>query len=396
MKAYVISNKAALSPYQKPSSDIRLMGQTIGRRLRRQLSACGFQIIECDSLESLKPEARSIAVQDDVLLSAKFLARFLEAITTRERDFQLWMDTAKFHLFSIRDAAPVFRSMPVFYFGDQPKASHPERLELAPQVAFDTDEGMPQRIGDFTNLHVYFLDCYAVHVQYWFDLLIANGVYVREFLVERLRPFSRILPKRIIYRILANRWIREHSNSIGSGCRIHPKAILEGCIVGNGVEIGPYCYLRSSVIADRAIIRERSSIKLGYVGEGACVAGIDVTNCYIGSGSFILSSLVNVVIGERVFLAGGSGFTDFIFGAQKILVTIDGKEINSGQNFLGSAVGDDCFIGAGLGFAPGRTILNNISLMNNALIKNVPNSPNGAYIVSGNHLLQIPTSFTRG
>ena len=393
MKAYIICKPTVLKPFDRPASKIRFLGRTVDEWLRERLRAAGLEIVECESLEALKPDPHSIAIQHDVLASAEFIPRFLALVKGWKQDLQLAFDRGKLPLFSVRDAATVLRTLPVYYFGERPRQESSKSVELIPEIVFDTSEGMPQRIGDYTNLHLYFLDCYGVHIQHWFDLLVANGVFVREFLVEAVRPFRGILPRRLLYGILGNRWVREHSNAVGKGCRIHPTAVLEGCVIGDGVEIGPYCYLRSSVIADRAVIREKSTVKVAYVGEGASIGSTDVTNCYVGAESFILSQLLNVVIGEGVFLAGGSGFADFIFGARSISASIDGKDVDSGLSFLGSAVGDRTFIGAGLVFAPGRTIPSGVSVLNNHMIKTVPSDPDTVYVASGGNLLQIPPAF---
>jgi NDP-sugar pyrophosphorylase family protein len=183
-------------------------------------------------------------------------------------------------------------------------------------------------------------------------------------------------------------------NRIGSRCRIHRTAILEGCEIGDDVEIGPYAYLRSTVVGNRVVLREKSAVKMSYLGERAFVMGSDIVNCYIGAETSIFAPMVyNAVFGERGFLSGGSGFADFIVGAASIPAMIDGVQVPSGLPFLASAVGDDCFIGANLVFAPGRTIPDGTRLLDHGLIKSVPARPDGAYVVSGGELVQIPDSF---
>ena len=86
---------------------------------------------------------------------------------------------------------------------------------------------------------------------------------------------------------------------------------------------------------------------MSFLGEGAFLMGCDVVNSYIGAESAIFAPMLyNVVFGERGLLSGGSGFADFIVGAGAIAAEIEGKKVPSNLTFLGSAVGDDCFLGA--------------------------------------------------
>src|SRR5262249_39661274 len=131
-----------------------------------------------------------------------------------------------------------------------------------------------------------------------------------------------------------------------------------------------------------------------YLGPRAFVMGSDIVNSYVGAETSIFTPMLyNVVFGERGFLSGGSGFADFIVGAESIPATIEGKQVQSGLPFLASAVGDDCFLGANLLFAPGRTIPDGTRLLDHGLIKSVPTQPDGSFVVSGGDLVQIPESF---
>jgi NDP-sugar pyrophosphorylase family protein len=244
-----------------------------------------------------------------------------------------------------------------------------------------------------TDLRVYLLDDFAVRIEHWFDLLTASGLYCREFGANILRPAAAILPASLVTRLSEWSWLMERVNTVGKNCRIHRSAVLEGCVLGDGVEIGPFAYLRGAVIGDGALIGAHSSVRMSYVGDGAYIMGSDVLNSYVGSETSIVSPMLyNVVFGERGFLSGGSGFADFIVGAASIVATIDGREVPTNQTFLGSAVGDDCFLGVNLVFAPGRTIPGGTRLLDNGLVKHVP-AEGGTYVLSGTTLLRVPDGF---
>ncbi len=391
MKAYIVRHRDPLSPFSKPASQIRFKEGTIAERLEGQLRKAGLDVVVVDQLEKIEP--RSLVVSDNVVVSDSFIKHLLRAIPNQSRSYQIEVEVSRFPLLNSKSAEAQWKTLPIRYHGDD---KSPESLKLQPKVVFEVLEGMPARMQALTNICLFFFDFWAIEIAYWFDLQTANSLYCRELVAKLITPFRGRVPDKILSKFTGSSWLMSKANSIGKNTRIHRTAILEGCVIGDGVEIGPYSYLRSSVIADNAVVREKSSIKMSYVGERAFIMSSDLVNTYIGAETSIFSPMVyNAVFGERGFLSGGSGFADFIVGAASIPATIEGKQVPSGLPFLASCVGDDCFIGANLLFAPGRSIPDGTSLLDHGLIKAVPTKPNGSYVVSGTDLVQIPTNFIK-
>ena len=158
--------------------------------------------------------------------------------------------------------------------------------------------------------------------------------------------------------------------------------------------IGPFAYLRSSVIGNGAVIRERSTLTMSFVGGGAFVMGCDVANSYIGPETAIFApALYNVVFGERGLLGGSGGFADFLVGSGAIVANIAGTKVQSNLTFLGSAVGDDCFVGTNMIFAPGQTIPDGTKVFDHGLVKFTPTTSGGNYVVAGSDVIQVPDIF---
>jgi acetyltransferase-like isoleucine patch superfamily enzyme len=396
MKAYLVHKREALPPFRKPVSQLRFKEGTLAERLERQLCSARLEVVKLDQLDTSRIDPHSLVVTDDVVLSDSFLKRFLAAIPDRSSSYQVEIEQGRFPLLASRRAPPRWKKLPVFYYGDAPQRGEPRVLQLQPTPVFEFVEGLPARMQALTDICVYFFDIWGIHLAYWFDFQTASSLYCRELVAKLIGPFHGRVPGAILSRVASSPRLMSKANSIGRRTRIHRTAILEGCVIGDGVEIGPYSYLRSSVIADGAVVREKSSIKMSYVGTRAFIMGSDLVNTYIGAETSIFSPMVyNAVFGERGFLSGGSGFADFIVGAESIPATIEGKQVSSGLPFLASCVGDDCFIGANLLFAPGRTIPDGTNLLDHGLIKSVPTKPDGSYVVSGTDLVQIPSNFFR-
>ncbi|HVJ90416.1 MAG TPA: hypothetical protein VM580_11490 [Labilithrix sp.] len=393
MKAYLVHNPSPLIPFQKPASRLRLHGCTVESRLRKQLTEVGCDVVDVDTFDRAAVLPGSLVVGDDVLLSNTLLRQFLRQLPDRRRSYQCEIDSSRFTLLAEASAPPAFQKLPLHYVGDDRNADAAP-LRMTPTPIYEVKQGLPARMDKITDIRIYFFDFFGIHLKYWFDLQAASSLYCREYVSTLVGPLSATLPRTLLDRVMGWEWLMERCNSIGKNTRIHPTAILEGCIVGEGVEIGPFAYLRSSVIGDRAVLRERTSVKMSFVGEGAFLMGTDVVNSYIGPETSIFGPMLyNVVYGERGFLSGGSGFSDFILGSGSITTNIDGMDIPSNLKFLGSAVGDDCYIGANLIFAPGRTIPDGTRLLDHGLLKSMPRNGGGTYVVSGAKLLQIPDGF---
>jgi acetyltransferase-like isoleucine patch superfamily enzyme len=393
MKAYVVASRRPLPPFQKPASQVRFKEGTLRERLEAQLRAAGCEVVAVDAAPSPVP-ARSIVVFDDVVLSEKMLKRFLSVIPDKAKSYQLEVESNRFTMLASQSAPELWKLVPLTYHGDGDTA--PEPLRIQPKSVFDVVEGLPPRMHLLTDIAVYFFDVWAVKIDYWFDLQTATSLYSRELVTRMISPFRGRVPNPILDRVTSSPFVMSKFNSIGKRCRIHKTAILEGCTIGDDVEIGPFSYCRSSVIGDRSVLREKSAVKMSYLGPRTFVMGSDIVNSYVGAETSIFTPMLyNVVFGERGFLSGGSGFADFIVGASSIPAIIDGKQVQSGLPFLASGIGDDVFIGANMIFAPGRTIPDGTQLLDHGLIKQVPTKPNGSYVLSGDEFVQIPDSFLK-
>jgi carbonic anhydrase/acetyltransferase-like protein (isoleucine patch superfamily) len=394
MKTYFIRNTAALPPFQKPASRVRLHNATVGSRLRAQLVKIGCEVVEVDALDRSSIAPGSLVVQDDLVVSSRLLRTFISAIPDRRCSYQCEIDTTRFTFTWVSevDGVSAYRTLPLYYVGDDDDAQA-EPLRMTPCTLYELAQELPTRVDQITDMRAYVIDYYGIQLEHWFDLLTASSLYCREYVAELLRPFHRILPHWLMTHVTSWSWFRERQNSIGKRTRIHPTAILEGCVVGDDVVIGPFAYLRSSVIGNRAVIREKSSLTMAFVGEGAFVMGCDVANSYVGPETAIFApALYNVVFGERGLLGGAGGFADFLVGSGTIVANIAGEKVPSNLPFLGSAVGDDCFVGTNMIFAPGQTIPDGTKVFDNGLVKFLP-TMKGAYVVAGSNVIQVPGNF---
>ena len=72
-------------------------------------------------------EAGSLVIQDDVVLSRRFLRAFVRAVPDPKKNYRCGIDASRFPLLSPHDPAPSFRRSPVSYYGDPTRAADAER-----------------------------------------------------------------------------------------------------------------------------------------------------------------------------------------------------------------------------------------------------------------------------
>ena len=225
-------------------------------------------------------------------------------------------------------------------------------------------------------------------------MLNASTLVAREFAAKLYTFFSRFLPRAfLLWAVRAPRLVR-YFNRIGRRCRIHPSAVLEACVIGDDVEIGPHTYLRAAVIGSGSVIREGSNLHGVAIGPKSYVLRCDMTNAYVGSSTVVATSVfLNSLLGNESFIGGGTGFADYLSAHRDIDLRLPGGIESAGQRFLGSGVGDNCFIGAGLLFSPGEAIPSGAKVLNPSQITGVPAEFDQVFAVSRGTVTRIPASF---
>lgn len=258
------------------------------------------------------------------------------------------------------------------------------------------DLNLPETVYPEKDYHVVATDLFFQKIQTWKDLIISQSLIAREFTSQTVGFWKRLLPTSISKWLFQQPALAQTTNQIGKNCRIHPTAILESCVIGDNVEIGAFCYLRACVIGSNVTVREKSSIKLSVIGSGSYILPTDIFNCYLGQNVTLTTHILfHCVIGDSTFIGGGVGFADL--NASKNSIQIKSKmgsaSADSGHLFLGSCVGEHCFIGAGLLFHVGQLVPHHTTLLNYNMIQKDQFLSQKTYVSNNGKITQIPTSF---
>jgi carbonic anhydrase/acetyltransferase-like protein (isoleucine patch superfamily) len=270
-----------------------------------------------------------------------------------------------------------------------------ERFVLGEQQEFLIDTRLPAHIYNQSELCVPVQPFFGIALTNWSEVLAAASLLSRQELGQTVVMLRKFCSDAMIKRLFNIAFIAKLGNKIGKNCNIHPTAHVEGSVIGDNVEIGPYCYVRSSYIEDNVTIREHSSIKVSYLSAGAFTMPCDMFNAFVGRGSVIFTSILhNSYFGHDSFIGGASGFSDFDFYNKN--VPLSGLNQDSNHRFLGSAVGDNCRIGAGIVFKSGLMIPSGTTILNHEMIKEVPVEEEQFYIKNKDKLLRVPEQFITG
>ncbi len=133
----------------------------------------------------------------------------------------------------------------------------------------------------------------------------------------------------------------------GAGCKIHPTASVEACLLGEGVEIGAYSLVRGCVLGPGAKVEEHATVLSSVLGPrahvgryGFCHLNLLMQEARISTGGGYQAS----VFGEGCFMAWGATALDMSFG-REVMVEQQGALVPSGHHLLGVAIGPRAVVG---------------------------------------------------
>lgn len=137
--------------------------------------------------------------------------------------------------------------------------------------------------------------------------------------------------------------------TIGDNVTIAAGAVIENCIIGNNVNVSQDVQLMLSVVGDGTFLPFRTALFMTTVMDNSMIAQ---NTC-----------LQMCVIGRNTFIGAGSTFTDYnLVPAPLRALNGNGKLDFSNRPVMGSAVGHNCRIGAGMIVYPSRTIESDVVL----------------------------------
>jgi acetyltransferase-like isoleucine patch superfamily enzyme len=152
---------------------------------------------------------------------------------------------------------------------------------------------------------------------------------------------------------------------IPKSARIHPTAVVEACIIGEGVEIGPFACVRGSVLGEGCKVDAYANVNLSVIGPKAQAGrGAMINLCVLYAGAFVSAGggFQMCVFGRDSFVAMTATMLDLSFGRTIHVDTPEGRMDTEGY-FLGSALGHGAKLGAGVRIGYGVAVPNDVLLV---------------------------------
>jgi len=154
---------------------------------------------------------------------------------------------------------------------------------------------------------------------------------------------------------------------IGKNCIIDPHAVIHGpTTIGDNVTVGAGAVIENCIIGNNVNVSQDVQLMLSVVGDGTFLpfrAALFMTTIMDNSMVAQNTCLQMCVVGRNTFIGAGSTFTDYNLIPAPIKA-LDGRGDLKPSNrpVLGSCVGHNCRIGAGMIVYPARTIESDVVL----------------------------------
>ena len=382
MLKVILKNNKLISPFNEPARDLRVQNKPLWLWQRDILAPYSDKEIEINSLSELATHDQpTIVCGDHLFFDAELFREFITQAQKLNHPSQLSFSstdkTFTEHVLplsnSFEQVGEVYLSPLWFFPAKTSLPAIPFVLDMLPTEVgyYNVPAYMAGKMGDL----VYHLPGRAfIAIDSWVHLFIADIIFS---LFSRGIRFEQRLKQDLFYKlnlfskaILEGRQLLQTSElvHIGKNCVIDPTAILHGpTTIGDNVTIGAGVVIENSIIGNNANLSQGVQVMLSVVGDGTFLpfnAAVFMTTLMEKSIISQNACLQMCVIGRNTFIGAGTTFTDFNLIPIPIRA-MNGQNVlsNSNRPVLGSAVGHNCRIGAGLVIYPGRMIESDVVLI---------------------------------
>lgn len=364
-----------VAPWNQPARELTILGRPLAERQEIVLRRLGLRVEgEVEPAEA-GTDTSALYLDDDLDLAAGTLRAWIKAaepgtamaIAERpkrlgelEVERQAWYRDGAVGDEALPGAEPV-RALGVRW-GNGARLVRVEPLGL-------TGKGtLPGPFGDGQTLEWAIDMRTGVTVRHWVHRLRATyaaiGVEIWERMV--LRPWSTLWT-------LARWPLHPRLSLIGKNCQIHPTAVLDGCILGDGVHVGAYSVLRGCWVGDGTHIEDHITARLSAIGPRAHVGNYSMFNLsMIGERSSIGHIGAQAcAIGDDCFVSTFATLHDLNLRGN-VRVRWGDRVLDTGVPFLGVALGNGVRLGAGVTIASGRDVPNGVHVVAEGAVGRIP------------------------
>ncbi len=174
----------------------------------------------------------------------------------------------------------------------------------------------------------------------------------------------------------------------GSGCFIHPTAVVEGCWLGDGVEIGAGAVVRASVLGDGSTVEDLALVDCSVLGLGARVQRQAMVKYSLLSATSAVGGLMQLGVLDRNAALKRTGvLMDMSFG-QGVQVDNGDSRVSAPLGMAGVCVGEGSVVGAGVQVAAGRSLPPDLRVVAGgaSTVVRIPEGATGTMVVTNGGL----------
>jgi carbonic anhydrase/acetyltransferase-like protein (isoleucine patch superfamily) len=382
MLKIILQTPKLITPFNERARDLRIQNQPLWLFQRNILAPYVTREME------LPPDARVPKVQepaliyrDNLFFDADYIRAFLEIAKNR--------NCASRAAFSAEDPAFHEHALPLsisytpagnLYLADLWYYPHGPEVDAEPLVI----DLMAREIG-YYHVPTYMADERGdlvfqvplrslIAIDSWVHVFYADVVYG---LFARGARFEKRLNEDLGYKIkilskalYEGRQLLECSElvRVGKNCVVDPRAVIHGpTTIGDNVTIGAGATIENCIIGSNVNVSQGCQLMVSVVGDGTFLpfrASLFMTTVMDNSMIAQNTCLQMCVIGRNTFIGAGSTFTDYNLIPIPIRA-LDGEErlIPSNRPVMGSCVGHNCRLSAGLVIYPARTVESDVVLI---------------------------------
>ncbi len=269
------------------------------------------------------------------------------------------------------------------------------RIHAAEAVDFDPKERLlefpvPRAQFGADVLELPISDRVVLPTGHWIGLLWANLLGLPTFLWRQLAGRNVVeVAWRILGAILRARSIDPPTvggklGRKGKGCRIHPSAVVEGCWLGDDVEIGANAVVRASVLADGAAVEAQAMVEGCVFGAGARAQRQAMVKYSVLAERAMAGGIMQLAVLDRdAAVKLTATLMDQAFGEQGVRVRAAGELHRAPLGLAGVCVGEGTLVGAGVKVAPGRVLPPGLEILPppDEVVSRVPDGIAGKVVV---------------
>ena len=406
MKAYIYKTNTIISPFGDPVAKARVLNRSIGETQEEIFFQYGLTVEEIHDLHTIT-DKEFFLVFDYVYFTAEIFDLFYRQCRTLARNSVCSLrhclfteKTLPIQEFHRPDFSKEIVIYDLYYIKDVD--FRPERLMECDPLVIEPDEFVysfefPEHFVGEAKIDIPITSSRVMHIQNWVHILWANhhaifgkGASLRKKNVKSLLFFLLcILKARSI-----NMWkVAGQMVTKGSGCNIHPSAIVEAVEMGRNVKIGANAVVRASVLGDDVIVNDDTHEEMCVLGNG----------CYVFKKTVLFGSVLYdeslaghrlmqlCLLGDHVVTTGGGYVIDYNF-MHDVQVNHRGRLVPTGSRYIGCCFGHRVRMGTGVWINCGREIPNGyfITMPSEKLLSKIPAGlPEGPPLIVKNGELTV-------